>query len=271
MDAKKVSAVLLFSMMVFSLRASSHVVEADSANPIHFYSGVNLFSPLNQTYTSPYLTLNFSIACGWGIRYSLSYDIDGEYGGPMPSAIKNSEDLHVVNYRFGLVKLPELSEGSHRLTVTLKTSENSEHIKPSYVDTVYFFIDSTPPDILLLSPENKSYTAAASNTADIPFMFTSDERSSQLYYSLDGHEKATIIGNITLTGLPIGPHNVTVNARDNVGNVVFSETAVFTVAGDSDSQAEKEFFSTNVLLAVSGASIGSIGVGLLIYFKKRKH
>ena len=271
MDEKKVSAVLLFSIIFFSLSASSHVVEADSTDAIHFYSGVTLFSPLNQTYTSRYLTVNFSIACGWGIRYSLSYDIDGEYGGPMPFAIKNPEELHVVFYGFGLVWLPELSEGSHRLTVTLKTSENSEHIKPLYVNTVCFSIDSTPPDILLLSPENKIYTVAISNTADIPLQFTSNESTSQVSYSLDGHENATIVGNSTLTALPIGSHNVTLYVRDYVGNVGVSETAIFAVAGNSESQAEKDFFSMTVLLAVSGASIVSIGVGLIIYFKKRKH
>jgi hypothetical protein len=271
MDEKKFLAILLFSMIFFSLSASSRIVEADPADAIHFYSGVTLFSPLNQTYTSRYLTLNFSIACGWGIRYSLSYDIDGEYGGPMPYENKNPEELHIVNYRFGLVKLPELSEGSHRLTVTLKTSENSEHIKPLYVDTVCFSIDSTPPEILLLSPENKIYTVATSNTADIPLMFTSKERTSQLSYSLDGYENATIVGNITLTALPIGPHNVTLYARDDVGNVGVSETSLFAVTADSESQAEKELFSKTVLLAVSVATIAIVGIGLLLYFKKRKH
>ena len=271
MDEKKVSAVLLFSIIFFSLSASSHVVEADSTDAIHFYSGVTLFSPLNQTYNSRYLTVNFSIACGWGIRYSLSYDIDGEYGGPMPFAIKNPEELHVVFYGFGLVWLPELSEGSHRLTVTLKTSENSEHIKPLYVDTVCFSIDSTPPDILLLSPENKIYTVDTSNTADIPLMFTSNERSLQLSYSLDGHENETIVENITLTALPIGPHNVTLYARDDVGNVGVSETVVFDVVADSESQTEKEVFSKTMLLSVSVATIAIVGGGLLVYFKRYKH
>jgi len=189
----------------------------------------------------------------------------------MPYEIKNPEELHIVNYRFGLVKLPEVPEGSHRLTVTLKTSENSEHIKPLYVDTVYFSIDSTPPDILLLSPENKIYTVDTSNTTDIPLQFTSNERSSQVSYSLDGYENATIVGNITLTALPIGPHNMTLYARDGVGNVGVSETAVFAVVADSESQDEKELFSTTVLLVVSFATIAIVGVSLLFYFKKRKH
>ena len=271
MNKKTVSAALLFSMIVISLVASVHIVEADSTDAIHFYSGVTLFSPLNQTYTSRYLNLNFSVGCGWGIKYSLSYDLDGKYGGPMPFAIKNPEELHVVYYGFGLVRLPKLSEGTHHLTVTLKTSENSEHIKPLYVDTVYFSVDSTPPDILLLSPENKTYTVAASTTADIPLNFTSDERTSQLSYSLDGHTNATIAGNMTLTDLPIGAHNVTVYARDSAGNAGVSETVIFAVAKESESRAEPESFSTTVLLATSGASIGFIGVGLMVYFKKRKH
>jgi len=271
MNKKTVSAALLFSMIVISLVASVHIVEADSTDAIHFYSGVTLFSPLNQTYTSRYLNLNFSVGCGWGIKYSLSYDLDGKYRGPMPFAIKNPEELHVVYYGFGLVRLPKLSEGTHHLTVTLKTSENSEHIKPLYVDTVYFSVDSTPPDILLLSPENKTYTVAASTTADIPLNFTCNERTSQLSYSLDGHENTTIAGNTTLTDLPIGTHNVTMYARDGAGNAGGSEAITFAVALEPESQAETESFSTTVLLAASGASIGFIGVGLMVYFKKRKH
>ena len=64
---------------------------------------------------------------------------------------------------------------------------------------------------------------------------------------------------------------MTVYARDSGGNAGVSETVIFAVAGESESQAEMESFSTTVLLAASGASIGFIGVGLMVYFKKRKH
>jgi hypothetical protein len=76
---------------------------------------------------------------------------------------------------------------------------------------------------------------------------------------------------MTLTDLPIGAHNVTVYARDSAGNAGVSETVIFAVAKESESRAEPESFSTTVLLATSGASIGFIGVGLMVYFKKRKH
>ena len=80
-------------------------------------------------------------------------------------------------------------------------------------------------------------------------------------YSLDGQETATVTGNTTLTGLSWGLHNVTVYAKDLFENTGNSDTIWFSIA---------EPFPTTLVAVASGASIAIIGIGLLIYFKKRK-
>jgi hypothetical protein len=256
----------LFALVLFaSLSANIHISRADSADSIRFSSGVTLFSPINKTYNSSFLTLNFSFACGWGIKYSLNYDIDGKYEGPMPYVIKNPEELHVVYYATGLVKLPELSEGSHSLTIYLEAPGITAH-RSSYADTVNFAIDLTPPNISILSPANKTYTTDNATEASISLDFTVNENVSQVAFSLDGQEDISIAGNTTLTELSIGSHNVTVYARDLAGNVGASETVSFTMVAEP----EPEPFPTTLVATASGTSTAIIGIALLLYFKKHK-
>jgi hypothetical protein len=283
---KKTVLPFLFVLVLFaSLAANNQLVKADSADFISFSSGVTIFSPLNRTYNSKFLTLNFTIACGWGIQYSLNYSVDGKYEGPMPYVIKNPEELHVVYYGTGLVELPELSEGAHSLTVYLGTSVNNSHIRPLYVDTVNFAIDLTPPNtsilspmdltspnISILSPINKTYTVANITEAKIPLEFTVSENASQVAFSLDGQADILIAGNSTLSGLSVGSHNVTVYAQDLAGNAGASETVTFSIVAEPESSSSKpESFPTPLVIVASGASVAVIGVGLLAYFKKRQH
>ena len=257
-------------VLLASISGSTHIVRANSTEPIHFSSGVTLFSPLNKTYTSKLLILNFSFNLGFGIQYSINYDIDGKYEGPMPYKIENPEELHVVYYATGLVKLPELSEGSHSLTVTLLTSQNNDHIKPSYTNTVNFAIDLTPPNIPILSPINKTYTTGNTTTASIPLDFTVNENVSKVAFSLDGQDNISIAGNTTLTGLSVGSHNMTVYAQDLAGNTGASETVNFTIAAKPEPRPEPEPFPTTLVATASGASTAIIGITLLWYFKKHK-
>ena len=116
-------------------------------------------------------------------------------------------------------------------------------------------IDFAEPSILVLSPENKTY-----DEASIPLIFTVNEDVAQITYSLDGEETVIISGNTTLNGLRNGNHNVTVYAMDEAGNTGTSKT---------------NYFSVNVpfptILVTTTAIVAVIGVGLLLYFKKRKH
>jgi hypothetical protein len=117
-----------------------------------------------------------------------------------------------------------------------------------------FTVDATPPEVLILSPLNATYYAS-----EIPFNFILSENPSLITYSLDGQKNSTLDGNTTLTNLPNGEHKLIVYVWDVAGNVGVSETA-FNI----------EPFLTALVATAPGASVAIIGVGLLVYFKKRK-
>ena len=129
--------------------------------------------------------------------------------------------------------------------------------KISGSSAVNFTIDTVPPEISVLTMENKTY-----DTSNVPLSFTVNEPSSQTAYSLDGQDNVTFARDTILTGLSEGEHNVTVFATDEAGNTGASETVTFTVAKPAP-------FPTTMVVA-SIAPVAVIGVGLLIYFKKRR-
>jgi hypothetical protein len=83
--------------------------------------------------------------------------------------------------------------------------------------------DTTPPAICILSPENKTF---ASN--HVPLIFTVNEPTSRICYSLDHQPNVTITQNTTLIGLLDGTHEITLYANDTSGNMGASEIACFT-------------------------------------------
>ena len=161
--------------------------------------------------------------------------------------------------------LTGIPDGNHNITIVSAAEGaygvglTSYYFSIGNTASVFFTIDTTPPTIAVLSPENKTYT-----TSRLLLNFTVNEAVSQINYSLDGTENVTTAGNITLTDLPNGDHNITIYATDEAGNVGISETISFSVA-------VPEPFPTAPVAAVSGASAFIVGAGLLVYFKKRKH
>jgi parallel beta-helix repeat protein len=119
-------------------------------------------------------------------------------------------------------------------------------------------IDTVPPRLTIVSPVHGVY-----NETSVPLTFHASEVCSSMSYSLDGQENLTVTGNTTLSGLSNGLHNVTVYAKDEFENIGASETISFSVA-------EEPFPAVPVAVA-SGVAVAIIGVGLLVYFKKRKH
>jgi len=125
--------------------------------------------------------------------------------------------------------------------------------------SVNFTIDTTPPNITVSSMESIKY-----ETSDVPLSFTANEPVSQISYVLDGQENVTIGGNTTLTGLTNGSHNLTVYAWDTAGNLGVSETITFNVK-------VPEPFPTTFVVATSVALFVVVGIGFLMFLKKRKH
>jgi N-acetylneuraminic acid mutarotase len=122
-----------------------------------------------------------------------------------------------------------------------------------------FGFSPAPPAIAVVSPENETYASG-----NVSLAFTVNKQAVWIGYSLDGQGNVTISGNITITDLSNGLHNVTVYARDEFDNVGASATLTFNVK-------VPEPFPIIFVVAASVATITVVGVGLLFYFKKRKH
>jgi len=122
-------------------------------------------------------------------------------------------------------------------------------------DIINFTVDATPPTIIITSIENKPY-----GDSDVPLNFILNEPASQLVYSLDSQKNITIAGNLPLTGLSVGAHNITIYAWDAAGNIGKSETVNFTIT---------EPFPTALLVGSIILVVG-IGLGFLVYRKKRQ-
>lgn len=114
---------------------------------------------------------------------------------------------------------------------------------------------TVPPVIDVVSPVNQAY-----NGSSVSLVFTVNKPVNWTGYSLDGQENVTINGNTTIGRLSNGLHNITVYARDELENTGVSETISFSV--------EVPFPTTLVIAPI--ASVVVVGVGLMVYFRKRR-
>jgi len=163
---------------------------------------LSIISPENKIYPSNNVSLIISVnrATSW-----IGYSLDDK-----PNATTNGDKI-----------LVGLNDGSNKIIV---------YINDTFGNTVcsnvtYFSVDTKPPTISVLSPENKTY-----RELDVHSTIIIDEPVSWLGYSLDGQETITIAGNITLAVLPEGSHCINFYATDVVGNTGNSETVFFNIA-----------------------------------------
>ncbi len=284
----KVLVALLVALLLIPLAINIHSIKADSTDPIFMYGGVTLYAPVNTTYYSNFLILNLTFGWGVGLQCSLNYSVDGQYEGSIPLTFNESasQGFQMFMLETGLVPLPELSAGSHRLTICVEADvSDSDSLRPPgapfretapgsgnyvalWVDSVDFTIaasdgDLSSPNIASLSIENKTY-----NTTNIPINFTVDKSIVQAAYSLDGQANVTIAGNSTLTGLSLGAHNITVYAWDDSGKVGASQNVNFTVANISAQGGQSEPFPISTIIAVFISFMVGIALTFLFFFKK---
>jgi hypothetical protein len=126
------------------------------------------------------------------------------------------------------------------------------------VSAVEFDVDTSPPEITVLSPQNTTYT----NT-NVSLNFAVNEQVETFCYSLDGKENETTTGNATLEGIAEGQHNITFYATDLAGNDATSETVFFGV--------DKPAFPTVPVVAVSAVSVGALAAGLLLFTRRKRN
>ncbi|MBN1244060.1 hypothetical protein JXA31_00530 [Candidatus Bathyarchaeota archaeon] len=235
---------------------------------------VAIFSPKNDTvYSLNNFSLNFNISIAQS--YAGFPNIARIYYRPSwQSSNVEVKPKKANNYSINITDVPE---GTHLVSVHAvqegrvytreevrqhrKAPDSLVHYYKTFKITgssrIKFTIDVTPPKVSILSIQKKTY-----NTSDTQLDIAVNETSvSKLSYVLDGQENVTIVENTTLSGLSNGVHNVTVYAWDAAGYVGVSETVFFNIEVP---------FPTAIIVA-STVSITVIGLGLLVYFKKRKH
>jgi parallel beta-helix repeat protein len=190
-----------------------------------------IISPENKSYPLSNVSLTFAVN---ETIFRMAYSIDGRSNVAITANIT----------------LTELPEGSHSIIAYASDSFGNTGVS----NTTLFRIDLSPPSVLILSPENKTYDAT-----DIPLTYAINEPASGMAYSLDGQTNVTIAGNVTLAVLPAGSHSVVVYANDTAGNAGASEIVCFNI----------EPFPITLIVAVI-VIIVIVGAALLIYFKKAK-
>jgi N-acetylneuraminic acid mutarotase len=136
------------------------------------------------------------------------------------------------------------------LNISVKQYASNEEYTP-------YGYGTTPPKISVISPENQNY-----NASSISLTFTVNRPVVWMGYSLDGRENVTITDNMTLSGLSNGLHKITVYVRDEFENTGASEIVSFSV---------EDPLTTALVIAFAILVVAVVCVGLLVYFKKRKH
>jgi hypothetical protein len=279
----KNAAILIIALVVGTLTASSvgvqtvHAQHTLGGQPFILTSSINITSPSNITYSSGLLTLEFTVKSfyDWSkSNITMVYCVDGK-NHTIPTQSTRVPIIAEITYPngtittgisiqsyyqiTGLAALPEMSEGSHYLTVYGKY-EFSEQTKPIYDSkTVFFTInDGKPPTISNLSLENKTYSQNA-----LPINFTTDQSTSWIGYSLDAEENVTIAGNTTnttLAALANGPHTLTIYANDTSGNMGTSQTINFNVSTPPSLSLSYVMVGTAIVIATATAILLRIKV-----------
>jgi hypothetical protein len=113
----------------------------------------------------------------------------------------------------------------------------------------------------LLSPQNQTYTG------NVTLSFVKNGAVTWTVYILDNQTETMVFENTTLPRLSEGSHNLTIMYGDVVGDGIKSEMVQFTV---TDHLPEAPW-PTMPIAAASATSVATVGMGLAIYFKKRKH
>jgi nitrous oxidase accessory protein len=120
-----------------------------------------------------------------------------------------------------------------------------------------------PLSLQVMSPENATYPLSA----NVSLNFTVNKQTSWIRYSLDGQDNVTATGNITLSGLPVGLHNITIYAEDLFGNNATSEPIYFTIA--EPEPTPEPFPAVLIAVAASATVVAVVSAGLLLYLRRK--
>ena len=272
--------VSLFLVLINSTHFSASGQEVSFDEIKSSYHAITIGSPKNGSiYNRNQIPLNVTVDyiyteryVPWRVLSRLFYSIDDEpakiltivsqgYTTPIPYVYSTEIDIS------------SLSNGLHKIEVVAEFSVDVGHVyvasyNYSSSPATFSCFRDQPIVVSIISPENKTYELQG-----IALNFTLNEAVTKITYNLDGRN-TTINGNVTLSGLEVGEHNLTVFAEDKAGNGGSSETLFFTV--------EEPILTSEPPLSVDPNFSLYTGLALLIiiltlfafflfYFKKRKH
>jgi hypothetical protein len=189
-------------------------------------SGLTIVEPSNQTYNSDSLSLNATVCWFFASLKSMSYNLDGLKSYPLDLESSKTEPFSPMHgIVIGLANLTKLSEGIHKIIVYAEGTGYFPQIRSCKDQAIiYFTIDTTSPEISILSIENRTY-----NQQNIPLNFTINEPTSWTAYSLDNQANSTINETLLLNGLVDGSHGLIIYANDTAGNMGKSENIFFSI------------------------------------------
>jgi len=229
--------------LYFSYNHSSREVIIEGTAPIDIVPPkIFVKSPRNRIYPISNIRLTFFVneQVSW-----IGYSIDG----------KTNETIS------GNVTLIDVSDGAHTIivyAVDLAGNEGSSSI-------TYFKVDKTAPEILIFSPENKTYS-----TNLIPLNFAVNEPTEWITYKLDENEAVLIAGNITLLHLSDGPHHILIYAEDLSGWTGISETVYFTVNTQQQDVKQEPFPTWEITAIITVSILALLTIAYFTKFRKRK-
>ena len=141
----------------------SDLPQSATNQSLTFSSGVTLYSPLNKTYTSNVVYCNGSFSCPTELLETLNYSLDEKYLGYLPWKLDMGSLGNPVTNFNGSVSLPNLNDGSHKLSIGVKEELwDGTHLvnTTTWVNTVYFTV--------ITNQSLPSLTSSPTPTSSIP-------------------------------------------------------------------------------------------------------
>jgi len=275
--------IVVVFVLFFSVVTGTRHINLATANPYLYYKWaspppdahplvVSISSPSNNTaYRTNSITLIFNVSTHEPNEYGLSIDHINYDADWLENSVSVYEPIPQSTYRPPFISNSIsllVPEGEHKIVINAtgggSYAESSTLTSYSFsiatISVINFTVDTTSPRVSIFSIENKTYDAT-----EVQLNFSVNEPFSTCSYVLDGAENVSIGGNTTLHDLSLGSHSLAVFATDFAGNIGASETVTFSVT-----KPEPSPFPTAPVAAASAVSITVAGVGLLVYFKKRR-
>ena len=270
-----VTAIIAFTFMLSSIAGieTLRVAEAYYAPP----PSIEILSPI----PAPDVHSNASIMLNVRVNVLpkdpdvtfIRYSLDGKANITLTSLAKEdnvwywttTKDVFAQGKAFSTEAfLGTLADGNHSLTVYAPYADGKEmsRTREFIVDTNYEPPVWHPPEIVLVSPQNQTYTST-----EVSLTFATNETILYANYVLDpleGNGSQYLTGNVTLTGLSEGMHKLIVTVHTERG--MATQSTFFTVAQETETT---QLFSSLMMIAIVVAG-ALVGLGLLVYFKKRK-